>query len=78
MANGRIERDDLDPRSEFLINMFQDDPRLVEELKKYDVPDEHADEQGFNWQAALAYLFLLAWLSVIIYGAALAIDKGQI
>lgn len=72
--NGRIER--MTPREDFLIEMFQDDPRLIEELKKYEVPDEHADEKGFNWQAALAYLFLLVVLSVIIYGAAIAIDKG--
>jgi hypothetical protein len=66
MSNGRIERT---PHDEFLVEMFQDDPRLVEELNK-------ADE--FNWQFAAAWLFVLGMLCVIVYGIAIAIDKGQI
>ena len=66
--NGRIERN-LTPREDFLVEMFQDDSRLVEELHK---------DQGFNWAFAGAWLFVLAMLCVIIYGVAIAIDKGQI
>jgi len=66
--NGRIER--MTPREDFLVAAFQDDPRLVEELRKSD--------EGFNWEFLGAWLFILAAITAIIYGVAIAIDKGQI
>ena len=66
--NGRIERN-LTPREDFLVEMFQDDPRLVEELNK---------NQGFNWQFMLVLLVDLGAIIAIIWGVVRAIDKGQI
>ena len=40
--NGRIERN-LTPREDFLVEMFQDDPRLVEALRE--------SKRRINWSA---------------------------
>ena len=42
----------------------------IEELQKSD--------EGFNWEFLGAWLFILAAITAIIYGVAIAIDKGQI